>query len=519
MSAKISIEMTSDERKAFVAFQKMKAQVDDLQTKLKGARSAGVEAAERIDSGFSKSAATAAKMVGGMAAVTAGIAAAQQAMQAFKDVTDAAGERLSDVANQARALFQLQGGADLKKAADAIRVSHGLDAKEAHALTFTAASAGDKYLAQLSTIASLKDLGMDPEAAITGQQKVEAAFGRAFTTKAYVDRVLAAAGPSNVRADSLAAAMSVPAVSAANIGWSVEELFAAGSVLSNTLKSPDTAAEHLKSLATQLERSAPVSIDMVPGFMPFARSMNLRNVMQLDDLAKVKNLFSGGKPVTDVNAMLSESNAKVAFMALNKQERLVLQRINEIEQSSGLTDRRLAEVHSVPEFSAEKAERVAIQRRELGLERDYGTAANLADALQAEYMRKVELQKPNAMKWMFLKLDTELGRFLQGDERFLRLSRHHGAGSPGLSRAIDQYLGEPSPAADIGPGFFGTAADAYRSIDRGQPSAVPMVTGDPSGLSELKQQTGLLKAILNGVQETARRAGGGTAGVPVGVNR
>jgi hypothetical protein len=456
--AQLAIEMTADEAKAFRAFARLQAQQQKLEAGLKKTGQAGSEGGEKIHAGMSKATGSLISMTAAMgsAGVAGAIAFGTKSMQEFQKAAEAAGERVRAMQDDVRALFQLSAGPVLKQTASELRAKFGMGEQEAARLTFTAASAGDKFLSQdnLHAFAMARDLGINPEAMIAGQQKIEAAFGTDMSAGEFISKSLAAAGPSNVRTDDLAKALSTATVSFAAAGGTQEELFAMGSVFSNLFKSPEAASEKINSLTRQLQKNiGDLESKSAPDVGPVYDPRGLELISILPDLERAGAITRGegkDRKAIGVEELLGDSTAVEGYRAAIGQISLIQARTQEVLNAGNLFGQRLGILDRDPSLKAARAADIATERRELAEEGDFATAGNLARAVKEDIMQQHATRGTGALRRTIDTVNMGVSELVLGPEAFA-VGMMGDVQDPALRHQIGAFANR-RPAADGGLG-------------------------------------------------------------------
>jgi len=391
--AKVVVDMTGDAGKLVRALTRSEQEVDKLKGKLREIGQAGKKAGEQTEGAFGGKALGSLKTyVSGLLGIAAAVGTVRKALMDIRQMSQEAGARITDDISGRRALAQIattrKEYLSLIATAERIRQQPGMPAGEAYGVTFAAGSAGPRFLQNIDMYAQLREIAFAPQAAIQSAQKLQAAFGGtgagaagAGTGRAVVNKILAAAGPSPVMAQEIAEAAAIAAPSFAGIGGGDEELLATLAVMAEPFKTPEAAAQRIKSVSDQLlkkrrfitdPRAATMSgLDLIRALPGFAAEGKLRT--------------EGGKKV-DLTEFLAESNALQFMEIFGKQEKDIASRLDDVKRaemetgSGDLLARRFAIVAGDPtSVAVSKAER-AEQRRLLQEENLFAVPEKLADA-------------------------------------------------------------------------------------------------------------------------------------------
>ena len=318
---------------------------------------------------------------------------------------DDSANRITDQRSGIRALRQVAGNDDgkfnqLTQFADRLRTEKGYTPTESLRAAFQAGSAGDRFLTpdSFEVLSQLREINFDPDKAIASTQKIQASFGignaGGGTFRQNINKILAAAGPSPVMADEIAAASAIATQNYASIGGNDEELLGMMGVFAEATKNPEAAGQQLNSLTTQiLKKTAKGQIDLSGGY---ENLKGLELFRALPELAKQGRLLTPetidkdgnavrGKPI-NVERFIEEDLALKAFSSIMRNGDQIDARIGSIYAAQANTGGTGDLLYRSANLSNEKADAVmsaekAKQQRELSEENRFGTVSSVADAV------------------------------------------------------------------------------------------------------------------------------------------
>lgn len=509
----VSIEFTSNDRKALRSIAKLETKIVGLEQKLKAAGTAGKTAGEKI--GRMKGKATISKKMTGSLAnyatgfigIAAAVTVATKALTDFRKTQDEAASRitasergrklLSQVADSDPELFK-----KLRGTSAILRTTEGLGQVRADEIVFALQSAGFRRQALL--FGSLENISFDPLAAIESAQKTQANFGGmgagrtgGGTARQIINKNLAAALESPVTAGQIARASSIAATEFAAIGGGDEALSALVATLAKPFKTAQLGAERIKTLSAAVAAKRSLIGSDLEG---------LDLLFALPDLAEAGKLKDKkGKAVTSLDEFLGSKEAVSGLGQILKQRDEIMRVRRQVEQAeldTG-TDRdlltgALALVSSDPMLVSARQARIAKQRRELGEENKFGPTTLLANRFADDITRDLrEADVPEALISL-QKMNVGFLRFVFGDKLFLN--------AIGFNEKLQNAL--VSGAASSG-------VDTQRAAELGL--AVPGVRSaapeaQPVGDSLLPAAEKMNEAADKLLQAASRMLGGSTLG-------
>ena len=506
MAGNVDLEFTGDEKRLVRALGRSEREIDKLKTKLKQTAAEGKKTGKTMEEVGRKTAtagkkgkeafgAGAVTSLKGYAAALGGVTAAvgvlSQAMTAMKEIGTEAGQRITDAMSGRRALAQIAKNKDeynlLLKAATSLRTDRGLDAATAYRTTFSASSAGQ--LKNLDLFGQLPEIAFDSEAGIEAVQKLQANFGGTGagrtgggTARQIINKTLAAAGPSPLEAPKFARAASIAATAWSNIGGQDEGLLAALSAMAGPMKTPEAAAERIKSLAGQLNKKRGL-IDLKGGF---ENLQGLDLAYALPQLAKEKRLTSEKGEAVDVTKFLGEMNAVEGFTQLMKQQKKIRRELKTIVSAEELTGGeadllagRLGLVRGDKPARAVKGAKRSEQDRQVKEEQTYGTTAILADELNKAMKSEYRLKHGPVMSYLHDKA-IGINQALLGNRGFLNafgdMAPTAGLGHEVAVHQRDLKLGEGA----VGPDVDAIAAAVRQGIRDGMRESRGPALGGPN---------------------------------------
>lgn len=373
----------------------------------------------------------------GMVGIGSAVSGVIQLLREARRIQDDSADRITDQSSGIRALRQVAGGDETKfnaltAFADRLRTDKGYTPTESLRAAFQAGSAGDRFLTPESfeVLAQLREINFDPDKAISSAQKIQASFGVGAAGggnfREIINKILAAAGPSPVKASEIATAAAAATQNFSAIGGSDEQLLAMMGVFAESTKSPEAAGEQLNSIATQiLKKQAKGQIDLSGRFEGIGGLDLIRALPELEAegrlrAASTRNARGELVPGRAVSAavFLEESNALKAFNTIMGREAEIDERLASVRAAEAQTGggRDLLLVSS--SLSNTKADAVlfaerAKQGRELSEENRFAQITSIVNALQDQI---VEQKTGGGSRPIMI----ATGRAVRGAERFIR---------------------------------------------------------------------------------------------------
>jgi len=436
--AQVVVEMTGKEAQLWQSFQRIVQQQTKVEGGFKKVAKAGKTAGKDVkragkDSkdafgGDTLSALTA--YVGGLLSAGAAIGTIVKGLRAVREMQQGAGQRITDEVSGRRALLQLAPTTErfefLKAEATRMRTQYGYTPAKGHRITFAAESAGQ--VQNLDLYAQLKDINFDAEAGVEAVQKIHANFGGAGagrtgggTARQILNKIMAAAGPSPVQAEKFARASSIAATSWGGIVGQDETLLAALSALAVPFKTPEQAAQVIKSLSAQLAKKRHL-IDLSGGYENLG---GMELISALDWLGEEGRLKSESGEVVDVRKFLGEMNAIEAHRQFGMQWDVIQKNLRNIELAEsqtgtdkGLLAKRFAMAEEDTNLASVKAAEIAEQQLNVVEEVKYGPLEKRAEAKLDRMRARAEREGGPGARWV--KEQTwKLDKWATGAEHFL----------------------------------------------------------------------------------------------------
>ncbi|MCG8407566.1 MAG: hypothetical protein MI923_20405 [Phycisphaerales bacterium] len=419
----------AEERSSEREIAKLNRELDQMQFKLRQVRREARKTGSQVKKSFSGEAVSKLKAFAlQFAGIDALLASARQSFQDIRQIQDDAASRVNRGAPGRRAFAQVANTYEEFQALAELsargRTEFGLEGSESQQLVFDAKSKGQLH--NFDLFASLKQIDFDPLAAVEAVQKVQAAFGGSGAgrtgggnARQVLNKTLTAAADSPISAGRFAQSASVASASFSAIGGQDEELFALLSVFAETFKTPEQAAEKIKSLSGQLNKKRHL-ISGAEGLQ------GLELIRALPGLANEGRLQSESGDTVDLTKFLGEIQANEAITQYVAREGEISRRLKLIEDAERLTDTSEGELTKKFGFikrdpkaqSALEADRER-QRRELGEEDAFGVTTNRANAIVDEFTaenRKMGI--PEQLIWLAQKR-MGFQRFVEGDAAFV----------------------------------------------------------------------------------------------------
>ncbi len=394
----------------------------------------------------------------GVVGVAAGFGLATKALREFRQMEKEAATRITDVASGRRALLQVADDTPELQRLNAIvavlREQQGLSDVEAYKLTFAAKSAGQ--LKNAALFAQLKQIGFDPEAGIESVQKIQAAFGGragAGSAREILNEVLAAAGPSPVMAPKIARAASTATAQFSAIGGTATELLAMLSIQSETFKTPEAAAQMIKSVSDQVKKKRHL-IKTDEGLT------GLELLRALKRYGTEGKLFDESGKRVDYKKFLGEGQAITAVDVLLERGQDITDRLSGIQEAGrltgtdqGLLTKKFRMAGLDTHLSAVFEKQAAEQARQIAEEDRFAAATLLVDSIRSKLVSYDVKKGYGAFNIFRTKANFFASRVLAGtDERFLEeLFRDSADVSGGITGGLQldefenagQALGQP----------------------------------------------------------------------------
>ncbi len=413
-----------------------------------GAATAGTKGAKGMSSAFGGVNKTLVATAARFLSVGAAIGAITKGLTDLRAAEQAAGQRITDADSGRRALAQVATTRRefnlLVAISEKLRTERGFKAAPAFQLAFSAKSANQ--VQNIDLFASLREIGFAPEAGIEAVQKLQAGFGGvagAGSGRAILNKVLAAAGPSPVLASRIASAASSASVPFAAIGGSDEGLLSLLSVFSETFKTPEAAAERIKSISEQ------VSKKRATGRIKGAGNLKgLALLRALPELAEQGRLLSeGGKPQS-VEKFLGEGNAIAALAQIVSQREKIdksLRNVVAAERQTGgaadLLSQRFEIIGGDPRAAVVLEAQRGAEARALAEENRFAEADKLGDALRDAELATQTKRGRHGLLLAATKAGTATERVLLGREGFIETFLNTSGIQPGdLPQSLRRQL-------------------------------------------------------------------------------
>lgn len=396
----------------------------------------------------------------GFIGVDSAIQGVIRSFQKAREVRDAAGRRITDTADGTQRLRQVSGGSQkefdrLIGQVDRLRGQKGLTELEAQNLVFSAKSAGSQFATTgaLNEFADLRRLGFDPAVGVEAVQKLQANFGGAGagktgagSTRQILNKVLTAAADSPVLGTDIARVAAIPATSFRQIGGQDESLLALVAKLTETFKTPEQAAEKVKSISDQLIKKRK-NIDLAGSGFEDAQGLDL--ILALPELAKQGRLKSEGGKVLDAQKFLGESQAIQGLQAITDRKGDIFaarDKIAAAEAATGTGDDLFARQLAVgnDRIRAVELKRQQEQAAQTLQEQTLGAANLRGDAAQAAIDRKIRETFGSGFLGQFAALSVDAagsaGRTVLGDDSGLTLPGAPGVSSTDVQKAVAGFV-------------------------------------------------------------------------------
>jgi len=525
MAENVQFILSADDAKAIAAFQR----TVDQQKKSERQFGKTTKAMGRQNKTLSQGARAVGSYAAQFATLGTAITVVTRALRELSQVREAAGRRIESSIQGTRSLLQIANNeTDLKKLqqfVSQLRTQGGFTKQGAQATTFSAASAGERFITDEArdTLISLRKIGFTPQAGIGAAQKLQAAFGGTGAGRAgggnfrqVIAKTLAAAGPSPVAAQDIAKAASSASASFSAIGGQDESLLGLGAVLSEQFKTPEASFERVKSLSDQLvkKRSRIKGAEGLTGF---------ELIRALPRLAEEGKLQSKGGEAQTLQEFLGEANALQAIQAIQQQQAAIEKRIRAVRQAEGAagTERGLLsqKVRLAPEGAqAVTAKERQTQRREVAEEKRFGTANTLADAVAQEALARIQKGELGAgaqgfgpfsarqTEFLAERGFTATQRFFQTDKEFLR-ARLDNIKDPKLKRQVRRVL-NPAQAAKSDRAADRTTAEeeGLRQLIIARGRRQQQETEEARGLVEdQRETTEAMRGAAEAMERSAKR--------------
>ena len=261
--AGVVVTMSGEEARLFRAMQKVVDQQDKLNSKLKDTAKNSDEAGKRSKDAFDKIAMSLGKMNDLVTSYAAGLLSAAGAAQVLRSgleqvrkEQEAGLTQLQRTENADRRLLQVSNAEEFDRRraqADQLASQFGVDRTTVREVIFTAVSEGFEN-AVPAIIASRQVV--DPQAAAGVAGQVPALFKGAITALEAVNLNLKAAELSRADFEDIAKVVPGAAEGGSLAGSSAEEIYALLSVLTSQFKSPEVAADRIKTFGVKVGLSS-----------------------------------------------------------------------------------------------------------------------------------------------------------------------------------------------------------------------------------------------------------------------
>lgn len=408
-----------------------------------------------------------AKWAGSLGIGATAMAAFVKGLRDAQKIRDEAGSRIVDKASGLRAFRQVATSdaayEKLVATAERMRTRHGMEAGPAYATAFKADSAGEAFVKDIKLFADLKHVGVNPEIGIDSVVTMQAAHGGsgagttgAGSSRAVINKLFAAAGPSKVSIDKIASAASLSGLDWNTAGGGDEGQLAMISVLTSAMKSADMASERVAALSRKLvDNKARVTL---PEDVTF-ESLGPMGVM--DHLAgweKKGHLLSKGGESISLNDWLADASAKQAYRGYIMNRDDIRQRTKEIqaaEASTGTKDDIFAQRlgYGTKRLAAIDAMEASKQRLQVQEEGEFGNANVMATTVQTDFRHEMRADGVPELVATAVDFGLSLDRMVLGDQWLVDLSQRRVAsqmqavGVPeGMVRAIVTQMNHGVPA-------------------------------------------------------------------------
>lgn len=254
--AKVRLDISADEARAFKAFQRLIAKEKELGRAADKVTSKTRKTEKGMLTAFGPSMqGQLAAMVTKAGAVTAVLGTVLKTLRSINAERERGAKLLAEHEAPEAKLLQLAGGdaakyKTLRSQVKASRLQAGMSTEEASNLVFTLHSLGLGQGGHRAFFQGFKGI-TDPAALAEGAATMRAAFtpAEAGSVRSMANKLFTASGISKTKLEAFAPAATVGAQQARAIGMSDEEFLGAMAVLTRATKSPETAATQLGALS------------------------------------------------------------------------------------------------------------------------------------------------------------------------------------------------------------------------------------------------------------------------------